>query len=324
MESKRCASSWQSIKISRALRGIFLFSHFIYVFSMANFDKLAEEADLFMKTAVVTDSTSYLPKETLEMLDIHTVSLEVTFGNQSFKEADLKVEEFYQKAKEEFPKTSQPPLGEFVELYDQLSAHYDEIVSIHLSSGISGTYAGSIQAAEMVDGIKVYSFDTELTCALQGFYAVKAAEMAKDGADAQAILAELHEMKKTLRAYFMVEDLKHLQRGGRLSSAQALVGGMLQIKPILHFDNKVIVPFEKIRTRKKAMNRIVDLLKNASKGDKKLKATIIHANRLEEAKQWQKELEMTCPLVEFEISCFGPVIGTHLGEGAMGLGWVEK
>ncbi|MGH2317225.1 DegV family protein [Planococcus sp. SE5232] len=277
-----------------------------------------------MKTAIVTDSTSYLPEETRKALNIHMISLEVTFGNQSFKEAEMTEKEFYHKAKEEFPKTSQPPLGEFTTLYDKLSADYKEIVSIHLSSGISGTYAGSKQAAEMVDGVKVYSFDTELTCALQGFYAVKAAEMAEEGADAQTILAELDEMKTSLRAYFMVEDLKHLQRGGRLSSAQALVGGMLQIKPILHFQEKVIIPFEKIRTRKKAMNRIVDLLKEDSKDGQKRQATVIHANRPEEAKQWRAELEVACPEVDFEISYFGPVIGTHLGEGAMGLGWVKK
>ena len=277
-----------------------------------------------MKTAIVTDSTSYLPIKTREALKIHTVSLEVTFGNQSFKEIDLTEKVFYQKAKEEFPKTSQPPLGEFVALYEDLSADHAEVVSIHLSSGISGTYAGSKQAAEMVDGVKVYSFDTELTCGLQGFYAIKAAKMAEDGADAQTILTELNEMKKTLRAYFMVEDLKHLQRGGRLSTAQALVGGMLQIKPILHFQEKVIVPFEKIRTRKKAMNRIVDLLKADVNEGLEFQATIIHANRPEEAEQWKEELEIACPEVDFEISYFGPVIGTHLGEGAMGLGWVKK
>src|SRR5690606_20588457 len=111
---------------------------------------------------------------------------------------------------------------------------YDEIVTIHLSSGISGTFAGAIQAGEMTENAKVYAFDSEISCAMQGFYAVKAAEMADQGAGAKEILRELETMKKSLRGYFMVEDLKHLQRGGRLSGAQALVGGMLQIKPILH------------------------------------------------------------------------------------------
>lgn len=307
------------------MRGkFFCFFLFISVFSSANFDKLAEEADLRMKTAIVTDSTSYLSPETRKALAIHVVSLEVVFGNESFKEVDMTQKEFYEKAKRDFPKTSQPPLGEFVELYSKLSKEHEEIVSIHLSSGISGTVAGSQQAAEMVDGVKVYSFDSELTCSLQGFYTVKAAEMAQSGADAQSILAELNEMKKTLQAYFMVEDLRHLQRGGRLSSAQALVGGMLQIKPILHFQEKVIVPFEKIRTRKKAMNRIVDLLKVDIDKGRPLQATIIHANRPDDAKQWQQELEALYPDVEFHVSYFGPVIGTHLGEGAMGLGWVAK
>ena len=277
-----------------------------------------------MKTAIVTDSTAYLSQETRKALNIHMVSLQVTFGGHSYKEEELTEEAFYQKAKTEFPKTSQPSLGEFVTLFTELSTRHDEVVSIHLSSGISGTYAGSQQAAGMVDGVEVFSFDSELTCALQGFYVVKAAKMAEDGADAQTILNELQEMKKTLRAYFMVEDLKHLQRGGRLSSAQALVGGMLQIKPILHFQEKVIVPFVKVRTRKKAMNRIVDLLKEASKDGYRMQATIIHANRPEEAQQWLKELAVACPDVDFEISYFGPVIGTHLGEGAMGLGWVKK
>jgi len=122
----------------------------------------------------------------------------------------------------------------------------------------------------------------------------------------------------------MVDDLSHLQRGGRLSSAQALIGSLLQVKPLLHFEEKVIVPFEKIRTRKKAMKRIVELLEEDVKSGDPYRAAIIHANREEEANEWKAELEALFPNVEFMISYFGPVIGTHLGEGSMGLGWVKK
>ena len=278
-----------------------------------------------MKTAIVTDSTAYLPEELRKEKNIHMIPLQVTFKNESFaEEENLHVDEFYKKAKEEFPKTSQPPLGEFVNLYTELAQEHNEIVSIHLSSGISGTFQGSQQANELVEEASVYSFDSEVSCYMQGFYALRAADMAKAGADAATIMDELQKMKKNMRSYFMVEDLKHLSRGGRLSNAQAIVGGMLQIKPLLHFENKMIVPFEKIRTRKKAMKRIAGMLQEDAASGAAIEAAIIHANRPEEAKKWREELEVLCPNVDFTISYFGPVIGTHLGEGSMGLGWVKK
>lgn len=276
-----------------------------------------------MKTAIVTDSTAYIPPQQAKDKGIHVVPLQITFGNKAYPETELVVEEFYEKAREELPKTSQPPIGEFIALYEKLALQYDEVVAIHLSSGISGTFAGSVQAGELVDGLDVQVFDSEIACAVQGFYALKAADLAAQGMDAKGILAALAEMKQSLRAYFMVEDLRHLQRGGRLSGAQALVGSMLQIKPLLHFQDKLIVPYEKIRTRKKAMNRIAEELKK-DYGNEPLQATVIHANRLDEAKKWKAQLESAFPDVEFTISHFGPVIGTHLGEGAMGLGWAKK
>lgn len=278
-----------------------------------------------MKTAIVTDSTAYIPEHVREAKKIEMIPLQVTFDKESFaEEKELRVDEFYKKVKVTLPKTSQPPLGEFVNLYSKLAEHHDEIVSIHLSSGISGTYNGSVQAHDLVEGVDVFTFDSEISCAMQGFYAIKAAEMADSGEKASTIIAHLEEMKKTMKAYFMVEDLMHLSRGGRLSNSQAIIGGMLQIKPLLHFEEKVIVPFEKIRTRKKAMNRIVDLLKEDLAGGGRVQATVIHANRPEEAGKWMEQLKAECPEVEFSISYFGPVIGTHLGEGAMGLGWVRK
>ncbi|HSI67114.1 MAG TPA: DegV family protein [Planococcus sp. (in: firmicutes)] len=278
-----------------------------------------------MKTAILTDSTSYISKEIREELDIHMIPLQVIFKNESFKEEmELDSETFYRKTRAELPKTSQPPLGEFVNCFDDLAKRFDAVISIHLSSGISGTCSGAMQAGQMVEGIDVLVFDSEVSCAMQGFYVIKAAKMAKAGESPERILAELEGMKHSLRAYFMVDDLQHLQRGGRLSGAQALIGGMLQIKPVLHFDNKEIVPYEKIRTRKKAMNRIVELLKEDVASGDAIQATLIHANRPAEAAEWLIELEEKLPQVDFGISYFGPVIGTHLGEGSMGIGWVKK
>ncbi|MGS2778893.1 DegV family protein [Robertmurraya sp. GLU-23] len=278
-----------------------------------------------MKTAVVTDSTAYIPKDLRDKLDIHMIPLSVIFGTETYREeVEITASEFFGKVKNrELPTTSQPPVGEFVQLFEQLSKDYDSVVSIHLSSGISGTFQGAISAGEMVENIDVFAFDSEISCMVQGFYVLEAAQMAQEGKGPDEIMARLEEMKKTLYAYFMVDDLSHLQRGGRLSSAQALIGSLLQVKPLLHFQNKKIVPFEKIRTRKKAMRRMVDLLVEASAGEQ-YRAVIIHANREQEANEWKKELEAELPNVEFVISYFGPVIGTHLGEGSMGLGWVKK
>ncbi|MEH7275929.1 DegV family protein [Neobacillus vireti] len=279
-----------------------------------------------MKTAVVTDSTAYIPKEIRDKWNIHMIPLNVIFGNKVYREeVDITAGEFFQLVKEkELPTTSQPPIGQFVELFEVLAKDYEAVISVHLSSGISGTYAGSVTASTMVEGLKVYPFDSEISCMPQGFYAIEAAKMALNGEEAETIILRLEELKKTAKAYFMADDLSHLQRGGRLSSAQAFIGSLLQVKPLLHFENKVIVPFEKIRTRKKAMKRIANLLGEDAASGANFQAAIIHANREDEAQEWKSELEALYPNVEFFISYFGPVIGTHLGEGAMGLGWMRR
>jgi DegV family protein with EDD domain len=279
-----------------------------------------------MKTAVVTDSTAYIPKELREKWNIHMIPLSVIFDTETYREdIDISAEEFYEEVKHrELPTTSMPPIGEFVKLFEKLAKDYDSVISIHLSSGISGTYQGAISAGEMVEGIKVFAFDSEISAMVQGFYALEAAEMAEQGKTPEEIIERLEEVKRSARAYFMVDDLSHLQRGGRLSSAQALIGSLLQVKPLLHFVDKMIVPFEKVRTKKKALNRVVDLLaEDAGKGGE-YRAVVIHANRESEALEWKNELEAQFPNVEFMFSYFGPVIGTHLGEGALGMGWYKK
>lgn len=279
-----------------------------------------------MATAIVTDSTAYLTAEELERYGIHVIPLSVIYEGQSYEETSLTYEQFYDimRGAKEFPKTTQPPIGRFVELFEQLSNDYDEVVSIHLSSGISGTYQGAVTAGDMVDNIDVYAFDSEISAAVQGFYAIKAGELAKDGATAQEILLALNDMKESVNAYFIVDDLAHLQRGGRLSSTAALIGGLLQVKPILHFVDKKIVPFEKIRTRKKALKRAEELLATEASKYAKMEAVIIHGNCLAEAQEWRAQLAAAYPNIDFKVSYFGPVVGTHLGEGAMGLGWTAK
>ena len=280
-----------------------------------------------MRIAVLTDSTAYLPEHLVQMHDIHIVPLSVIFGEEAYREElDVSTEQFYQRmgSEKELPKTSQPPIGVFVQELEHIRNNYDACICIHLSSGISGTYQTAISAGAMVEGLEVKVFDSEISCMVQGFYVLEAAQMAEQGATLDEIFARLNEMKTSMKAYFMVDDLNNLQKGGRLSSAQALVGSLLQVKPILHFQDKIIVPFEKIRTRKKALARIIGMLEEDAEKSTVEKVTFIHANDLESAQNLKMSFEEKYPEVKTDISHFGPVIGTHLGEGALGIGWYCK
>lgn len=280
-----------------------------------------------MKTAIVTDSTAYLTLEERKTYNVHMIPLSVNIEGTFYdEEIDISASEFYDRVRgaKEFPKTTQPSVGKFVELFETLAKDHDEIVTIHLSSGISGTFQGAVQAGEMVDNINVFAFDSEIACYVQAMFVKEAAKLAEQGASGKEIVAHLDMVKETMNAYFIVDDLAHLQRGGRLSAAAALIGGLLQVKPILHFQEKVIVPFEKIRTRKKAMRKVEEQLAAAIEKHGTLQATVIHANCEEEAREWMNSLAESYPTVDFTLSYFGPVIGTHLGEGAIAVGWMKK
>lgn len=280
-----------------------------------------------MKIAVMTDSTAYIPAKIREELNIHMVPLSVVFDDTSYREEiDITTEEFYEKLRsyKELPTTSQPSIGYIAEKLEQLAEDYDAVISVHLSSGISGTYQAVLSAGEMVEGIDLYAYDSEASCFVQAFYVYEAVKLSKENKTPEEIIVRLDEMKQSMRAYFMVDDLTNLTRGGRLSNAQAIVGSLLQVKPVLHFVDKLIVPFEKIRTRKKAVNRLIGMLEAEAEKGKDLKVSFIHANDEEAALALEKDFKQKYPNIETSISYFGPVIGTHLGEKAIGVGWYEK
>lgn len=279
------------------------------------------------KIAVLVDSTAYIPVELREKNDIHMVPLNVIFDDVSYQEeVDITTELFYEKMREsaELPTTSQPSVGVILDKFEELAKDYDAVISIHLSSKISGTYQAVMGAAEMIDNLEVYPYDTELSAMPQGFFALEAIDMIKQNKSLSDIMKHLDEIKNSIRAYFMVDDLTNLQRGGRLSSAQALIGSVLQIKPILHIVDGIIVPFEKIRTRKKAVHRILGMLEEDANKGNLAKVVFIHGNDEQSAVNLRDEFSKKYPNVETVISHFGPVIGTHLGEGSLGVSWYFK
>ena len=280
-----------------------------------------------MKIAVVTDSTAYLTAETRQQHHIHMLPLVVNIGAKSCQEEiDLAAEDFYSlmKSAEDFPKSSQPAVGAMYQLYEELAKEHDAIISIHLSSGISGTYQNAAALSREYPEFNIHPFDSEISCYVQARFVLEAARLAAVGIVPEQIMARLEHMKKRSRAYFMVDDLMNLQRGGRLSGGAAVIGSIMKIKPVLHFSDKKIVVFEKIRTNARALRRIEELLgQAASKADYPIIATVIHGNIPEKGQAWLEHLQQEFPDIRFELSYFGPVIGTHLGEGALGLTWTE-
>src|SRR5699024_896663 len=255
--------------------------------------------------------------------------LSVVFDTESYQEdIDITTEDFYEKLRDskELPTTSQPSVGAFVDLYTVLANdNYDAVITVHLSSKISGTYQAALSAGEMVEGLDVYAFDSELSALPQGTFAIEAAKMAQQGdLTDEEIINRLNKLKENMKAYFMVDDLTNLQRGGRLSGAQALVGSLLKIKPILHFVDGEIVPFEKIRTRKKAVNKIMGMLEDDVKKGSVEKVIFIHGNDEPSALELEAKFKEAHPEIETAISYFGPVIGTHLGQDSIGVSWYHK
>lgn len=280
-----------------------------------------------MKIAIVTDSTANVPDALKEKHNIFTIPLSVVFGDESLREEiDITTPEFYERLEgiDELPTTSQPAIGHFVELFESLAKDYDEVISIHISGNFSGTVDAAASASTMVDSVKVYPFDTHFSSMPQGLFALTAAEMVEDGKTSAQILEKLADMKRTVRAYFIVDELTNLHKGGRLTGAQALIGSLLNVKPVLHIVDGVIVPFEKIRTRKKAINRILSMVEEAAaKGDVR-KVVFMHGNNEPSALELEAKFAEKYPEIETIISCFGPVLATHLGANSLGVSWYTE
>ncbi|KRN82922.1 DegV family protein [Pediococcus ethanolidurans] len=290
---------------------------------------LKTKVGVHMKTAIVTDSTCYLSAREISENNITIVPIPVVIDGKSYDEGvDITNEEFYQKLKTSgsFPSTTQPPLGKMIELYKKLRDEgYENVISIHLASTISGFVSSLDSIKDEIDGLNVYVYDSEITVRLMGSLVLEAARMARSEQEPDEILKRLNQLRSTFGEYFIVDDLQNLVRGGRLSNASAFIGGLLKIKPILTFnDAHEIVAFEKVRSTKKALARVEELFAKSKENlDYPIRAIIIHANDEPAALKWQEKLQSKYPDLPIDISYFGPVIGAHLGEKALALAWLE-
>jgi len=274
---------------------------------------------------VFTDSTAYLTDEDKKQFNITVVPLVITFQGNSYKErVEITDGEFYNALAEKggFPTTSQPSAGDFVKAYQENANEGDEIISIHISSAISGTYASAIAAAGMLPNYNISAFDSLTTAACLRYLVLKAAEMAQSGAGKEEIVKTLTFMRDQVNILFMVDTLEYLRRGGRIGGAQALIGSLLQVKPILTIKGKIEV-FDKVRTRQKALARIVDEFVKFYKSNdsSKIRASILHVHSHGTCDNLAQLINNDIPGLQLERISLGPVIGAHVGPGTLGLAY---
>lgn len=278
-----------------------------------------------MRIAIVTDSTAYLNKEEYEQDNLFFVPLSVIFKNEVFKEeVDITSDAFFEKVREseQLPTSSQPTVGDLTALYQELEKEFDAVISIHLSSRISGTFQNAYSVAKTMEGLNVYPYDSEMAGAGQAFLVKAAAKLARENYSVNEIIEQLDKIKKETEIYFVVDDLTNLIKGGRLSRMAGGVATALKIKPVLTFRGGEIIAYDKIRTKKKALKKIEALLEESVKEkDYPIAATIVHAYCEDETQTFKEQMEEKFPNVRFTSSFLGPVVGVHTGEGAVGMSW---
>ncbi|MQS96783.1 DegV family protein [Companilactobacillus halodurans] len=283
-----------------------------------------------MKIAIVTDSTSYLPQEIVNKYNITVVPIEVVFDNKTYREdIDITTSQFYELLQDspELPSTAQPSIGEMMNVYDKLAKEgYDTVISIHLASTISGFVNNLKSAAQLIDNINVIVYDSQITVRLMGYLAQEAAKMAHEGKDVDEIIGRLDTLRDSMGESFVVDDLKNLVKGGRLSNTSAVIGTVLNIKPLLEFDNDShkIVAYDKVRSMKKAKLKAEDKLATAMENaTHPLRLLVIDADDPSAGDSWAKDLQEKYPETTLDRSYFGPVIGVHLGKGALAIAWIR-
>ncbi|MHB1627056.1 MAG: DegV family protein [Bacilli bacterium] len=274
-----------------------------------------------MRVAIVTDSTADITPEEATELRVTVVPLQVLFGERMFRDGvDIKASDFYpmMAAHSVLPTTSQPSAGTFAAVFEQLLQEYDQIIGLFISSGLSGTVRSAETARDMAGGA-ITVVDTGLVAYALGIVVLEAATMARNGATAEDILARVSFMQERVHAYFIVDSLDHLRRGGRLGGASAVIGAMLQIKPVLMLRDKTIEVYEKVRTQKRALETIADRFVMDVQGKKRVVAGVIHSTVPEQAEAFKERLQARVPQAEWRVIELDPVLGVHVGPRVLSL-----
>jgi len=271
---------------------------------------------------IVTDSAVDLPQEMFAQLDIERLPLTIAFGKELLRSGvDIQPEEFYRRlvASPELPTTSQPSPGEFVELYRCVGQSDRDILSMHISSGLSGTINSAAQAARQCPGLNITLVDTKTLSAAQGFQIVAAAQAIRRGWPLNKILERIKQVAEQSDIFFTLDTLHYLQKGGRIGRVQAIAGSLLNLKPVITVDKEpgTYVTVAKGRSMSKSIALIADIVHEKMK---QIPAWIhvLHSNSPDQAQVLSDLIRARMPNARFTFGQIVPVLGVHVGPGCVG------
>jgi len=272
------------------------------------------------KIALVTDSTSDLTPELIEKFDIRVIPLNVNFGNETIKDSQISPEEFYSRLKSStvLPKTSQPSPEEFIDLYKELLKDYQEVISIHISSALSGTINSARLAKEKLSG-SIHIFDTRNISLGAAFLILDAAELIENQFKTTEILQHLQKTRKKIETLFTLNTMEYLYKGGRIGKASSLLGAALNIKPVIRVNEEgIYVPHGKTRSQRKALDKIAAFFQEKAEGKEIKRIAVAHGEAPEAAEYLKKTLSENLKKQVDIFTKVGPVIGVHTGPGTVG------
>ena len=277
------------------------------------------------KVAIITDSSAYLPEDILKGLDIQVVPLTLHWGDDTFRDGeDIRAEEFYSRLaqSETLPTTSQVTVAEFDKLFSSLLDQGFAVLAILISNGISGTVESAIQAKSNFPDAPVVVHDSQLVSMALGFMVMEVARAAQKGATLEECQALAEEIYPKIGVYFTVDTLKYLNKGGRINTAKRLVGSALNIKPIMEIRGGKIELVESVRSRKKAVARMLELAEKGIDGRSPVRISTFHAAAAEDNQALMDEAIERFKPVETVITQVSPVIGAHTGPGTLSIAYM--
>ena len=279
------------------------------------------------KIAIITDSTGYLPKEFVKQYNITVAPLEVIWGDETYRDdIDITPTEFYTRLEtaDIMPTTSQATIKDFKEAFDRLHAEGFQILSILLSAKLSGTISSAEQAKKMVPEATIEIVDSETTAMTLGFQALAAARAAAEGGDMAACKAAADGVRQRSGVIFAVDTLEFLHRGGRIGGGARFLGTALKLKPLLEVTGGAIEPVDKVRTKRKAHARLIEVIAERTAGKKNIRLATLHANAKADADRVLDEANARIGAFELIHSEVSPVIGSHVGPGTVGLAYTYE
>jgi DegV family protein with EDD domain len=274
------------------------------------------------KVAVLTDSAADLPAALIEKYEIHVIPLYLTMGEKTWRDGvDIKPNQFYEllKTSQDFPKTSQPNVSDFQQVFRKLSGEAESIAAVLVSSELSGTVASARSAKNTMPDVPIEIIDTRGVSMMEGFIVLAAARAAYEGCGLGEVADTARTMIGKTHVYFVVDTFEYLHRGGRIGAAARLLGTTLNIKPVLEIRDGIAHPAAQVRTRRKALAKVIQLLQEHISGSQEIRMAIINVAATHEATLFREQLLELFDPIEIMMTDCSPVLGAHVGPGTVGV-----